>query len=143
MLKRALLAVILACGVAACAGKRSQRFTGEFERLEPVDLPSAVQALHREVGRVPGFHALEVDGETHLVLCAGRRSEGGSVEVLEMGRPAGPDKEVRILAVLRPGPDVYPCAFLRTDAPEGIRFKARLSIGAEDVEEWRATPAGD
>lgn len=143
MLKRALLAVILACGVAACAGERSQRFTGEFERLEPDDLPPAVQDLHREVGRVPGLHALEVEGESYLVLCAGRRSEGGSVEVLEMARPTGPDKEVRILTVLRPGPDVYPCAFLRTDAPEGIRFKARLSAGSESIEEWRATPAGD
>lgn len=143
MLKRALLAVILACGVAACAGERSQRFTGEFEPLEPAALPPAVQALHREVGRVAGLHVLEVEGESYLILCAGRRSEGGMVEVLEMGRVSGDEKEVRVLAVLRPGPDLYPCAFLRTDAPEGIRFKARLSVGSEEVEEWRAAPAGN
>lgn len=141
-LSRAVLAVVLACGVAACAGERSPRFSGEFDRIEPTEAPEVVQALHGEVGRLAGFHQLEVNGETYLLLCAGRRNEGGRLEVLELGRPGGSDREVRVLAVLRPGSEAYPCAFIRTETTEGISFKARLSIGSEDVQEWRAEPAG-
>lgn len=138
-----LLAQLLAVG----CGTRSGQFRGEFQALSAGEVPADLLAVQEQMGAAPGLLLVSNGPVAYLLVCAGRVEGGGyAVEVLDVTAPAGPGKEVRVLAALRPraAQGEYPCAALRLGGSvSGLQFKARLSSLDGEVMEMRAVEVAD
>lgn len=132
----AALVLALVAMVAGCRVKAKQpAFTGEYQVVALSEAPADLRAHFERIKAVPGLTILEQDGQTYLMLTAGRMEEPGlRVEVLDVQKPDQGSTEVQLVAILRPGgQDVYPAAVLVLEGAEGLTFKARLATQGERV----------
>ena len=140
------LVLLLVTAVAGCrAGARQPAFDGEFEAVVLSQAPADLQAHFERMKAVPGLTVLQRGDQTYLMLLAGRVDEPGMrVEVLDVQKPEKGSKEVRLLAILRPGgQDDYPHAVLVLEGAQGLTFKARLATTGEQVLELSGVPLVD
>lgn len=139
--------LLLVVVMAGCrAGARQPAFDGQFEAVVLAEAPADLQAHYERMKAVPGLTVFQRGDQTYLMLLAGRVDQAGMrVEVLDVQKPDKGSKEVRLLAILRPGggQEAYPHAVVVLDGAQGLTFKARLATTGEQVLELSGVPLVD
>lgn len=134
--KLAALGLLLALLVAGCRGSdQAGKFAGEFETLTLSEAPAVLQRHYEQQKAVPGLTVYESDGETYLLLRAGRvERPGWGVQVLAVKPPAKGEQLVQLNAVVQEmagETGTYPYALLLLHDAKGLTFRARLSNRSE------------
>jgi len=125
---------LMMVGLVACGrGGETVRTLGEFDRISLSEVPADLRDHHAVIQAVPGLTTKFVGGQNYLLLCAGFVESGGQLEVLEIQGPVKSSNEMRILAVVRGGPETseYPCTTVAVKGPKDLTFRARISVRGE------------
>lgn len=142
LLMLALSTAVAGCQKASTGGGGS---TDDYRQVALAEAPATLNAYYERMKAVPGLVTFQQDGETYVLLTAGKMEETGlTVAVVNVNRPArGSGQPVRIMARLEESGAAegrYPYLLLAFAGTENVRFVARLAMRSETVEELQALP---
>ncbi|HYF91887.1 MAG TPA: hypothetical protein VD969_06550 [Symbiobacteriaceae bacterium] len=134
--KAVALGILLSLLVTGCKGSgQAGTFTGDYEMLMLDEAPAVLQRHFERQKAVPGLTVYSADGQTYLLLRAGRAEEPElGVKVLAVKSPVKGTDEVQIVAMVEPFPGetgAFPYALLVLQGGAGLTYKARLSVRSE------------
>ena len=142
-----LLMLVLSVAVAGC--QKAKNGGGgppdDYREVALTEAPVTLKAYYDRMKAVPGLVTFQQDGETFVLLTAGKvEQEGLVVAVVDVRRPpSGSGQPVRLMARLTESAmaeGLYPYALLAFVGAENERFVARLATRSETVEELQGLP---
>jgi|GEM_PF-2423434 len=130
------LGLLLSLLVSGCRGTgKAGEFTGEFQAMSLGDAPSILQRHFEQQKAVPGLTVYTQDGQTYLLLRAGRVEEPGmGIQVLAVKPPVKGSRLAQVVAMLQPTPGetgTYPYVLLVLQGGTDLSYRARLSTRSE------------
>lgn len=145
----AILLLMLALSTAVAGCQKAKTGGGvppdDYRAVALAEAPATLKAYYERMKAVPGLVTFQQDGETYVLLMAGKVEEAGlAVEVVDVRRPpSGSGQPVRLMARLAESAAAggrYPYALLALVGAENERFVARLATRGETVEELQGLP---
>jgi hypothetical protein len=111
-----------------------------YQQVSFNEAPAELQAAGHRTGMVPGLYVLTTEAETYLLVQAGKVEQSGMKLVVTDVRRMG--NVIRVMAVVRPGPDgdSFPAALVKFPVQKGLQFKARISMQSEEITELDGIP---